>query len=267
MKLLLICLIFTTTVFAKKDPVVATVNGAKIFQSTLETYHSQNLSFVQNKSVTKEKSLEDLVNKILGVQKAKKSKLDKSPVVVQKFEDILFHAQISKDLENKFTQIKVTDQEVKTFYKKNAEYRTAQILFRLKVQPTTKEVEDTINQANDLYNKLKKKPETFLSTANMMSQSNSLTTGGDLGYQPSTRLSPNFFNAINGKKNGSITKPFRTQYGIHIVKVLGKKEYKQIEPKLYKKIIYDKKRDAILASYFKKMRSAAKVKIKKEYLK
>jgi parvulin-like peptidyl-prolyl isomerase len=267
MKLFVILAILSTSLFAAKDPVVATVNGKKIFKSTLDTYHTQNLTFVQNKNITKERSLNDLINKILGVEKAKKNKLDKDPDVRKKFEDILFHAQISKDLEGRLGKIKVSDSEVKSYYSNYPEYRTAQILFRLKVKPTSKEVEKAINDANTLYSQLKKKPESFLATANSISQSSSLTTGGDLGYQPNTRLSPDFFKAIKGKKKGSITKPFRTQYGIHLVKVLGVKTYKQIDKNMYKKIIYDQKRDAILKKYFKDMKSQAKVKINKEYLK
>ena len=61
--------------------------------------------------------------------------------------------------------------------------------------------------------------------------------------------------------------PVRTQFGYHVIKILAKREAKDINQQLYKKIVYDIKRDKILEDYFKEVRSAAEVKINKEYLK
>ena len=90
-----------------QDQVVATVNGKNITKKQFEEYHLQNLKFVGTRKITKEVSLRDLVNRELAIQKAKKTGLDKSPDVVAKQEDILFHAQVSKDLENEFKKIVV----------------------------------------------------------------------------------------------------------------------------------------------------------------
>jgi hypothetical protein len=102
-------------VMAQKD-VVATVNGRAITKKNFEEYHLQNLKYVGVRKITKETSLQDLINRELGIQKAKKSGVDKEPAVVMKQEDILFHAQISKDLENEFKKISVSDDEVKKYY-------------------------------------------------------------------------------------------------------------------------------------------------------
>ncbi|NCA21846.1 MAG: hypothetical protein EBS86_12010, partial [Crocinitomicaceae bacterium] len=64
----------------------------------------------------------------------------KNNEVIAKQEDILFHAQISKDLENDFKNITVTDDDVKKYYDENKEYRSAHILFRLRAEPTPEEV-------------------------------------------------------------------------------------------------------------------------------
>ncbi len=114
------------------DPVVATVNGKKIRKSTLYRYHRDNLKFVRSsKKVTLESSLEDLINRIIGIDRAKENNLAKNPVVAKKMNDVLYHAQISKDLEGELKKIKVSDSEVEKYYKDHPEYRTAQILFRL----------------------------------------------------------------------------------------------------------------------------------------
>jgi peptidyl-prolyl cis-trans isomerase C len=267
MKSILLFLVIAISGNVMAKEVVATVNGVEITKAQFEDYHLKNLNYVQNSKITKERSLNDLINKIVGSQLAKKNKLQNDPKVQQKIDELLFHAQVSKDLEGKLSKIKVSDSEVKSYYANNPEYRTAQILFRLKVQPTTKEVEATINEATALWNQLKKQPNDFIKIATSVSQANGLTTSGDMGYQPATRLAPEYYAAIKGKKKGTITKPFRTQYGIHIVKVLGVKSYKQITPDMYKKIIYDQKRDEILKKYFQSLRSTADIKINKKYLK
>jgi peptidyl-prolyl cis-trans isomerase C len=87
--------------FAQKD-VVATVNGKAITKKEFEDYHLQNLKYVGQRKITKEVSLQDLINRELGIQKAKKTGLDKDPTVIARQEDILYHAQISLDLEGDF---------------------------------------------------------------------------------------------------------------------------------------------------------------------
>jgi peptidyl-prolyl cis-trans isomerase C len=88
-----------------------------------------------------------------------------------------------------------------------------------------------------------------------------------MGFQPSIRLAPEYFDAIKGKSDNHITPPVKTQFGYHIIKVMSVKNVKSINNALYKKIVYDQKRDAILESYFAELRAKSNVKINKEFLK
>lgn len=255
----LVAIMLATPALAQNQ-VVATVNGKQITKKQFEEYHLQNLKFVGQRKITKEVSLQDLINRELGIQKAKKTGLDKDPAVVAKQEDILFHAQISKDLENEFKKITVGDDELKKFYEENPEYRTAHILYRLRAEPTPDEVKEAFAQSTEIYNQLQKNPENFAKLANKYSQTSAAPVGGDLGFQPPTRLAPEYFEAIKGQKVGFISKPVRTQMGYHVIKVLGVKPFDQIDKNLYKKIIYDRKRDALIESYFKNLAKGADVK-------
>jgi parvulin-like peptidyl-prolyl isomerase len=248
--------------FAQKD-IVATVNGRQITREQFEDYHLQNLKFVGIRKITKEVSLQDLINRELGIQKAKKTGLDKDAGVVSKQEDILFHAQISKDLENEFKKINVSDDEVKKYYDVNKEYRTAHILYRLRAEPTPEEVAAALDQSVAIYKQLETNPDDFAKIANKYSQTSTAPMGGDLGFQPPTRLAPEYFEAIKGQKVGHITRPVRSQMGYHIIKILAVKSYDQIDKNLYKKIIYDKKRDALIEDYFKTLSKGADIKINK----
>lgn len=246
-------------VFAQKD-VVATVNGRAITKKQFEEYHLQNLKFVGQRQITKEVSLQDLINRELGIMRAKKSGLDKDPTVVAKQEDILFHAQISKDLEGEFKKITVSDDDVKKYYEDNKEYRTAHILYRLRAEPTPDEVKASYEQSMAIYAQLQKTPDDFAKMANKYSQTSAAPVGGDLGFQPPTRLAPEYYEAIKGQKAGFISKPTRSQMGYHIIKVLGVKTFDQIDKNLYKKIIYDKRRDAIIENYFKGLAKGVDIK-------
>ena len=53
----------------------------------------------------------------------------------------------------------------------------------------------------------------------------------------------------------------RTQMGYHVIKILSVKSIDQIDKNLYKKIIYDKKRDAMIEDYFKNLAKGADIKV------
>lgn len=249
------------------DPVIATVNGVDIKKTQLDQAFEQNLMFVSDKVVTKEKVLNDIINREIGVKKAKEAKLNEDPVVKAKMEDVLYHAQISRDLEKKLQAIIVNEKEAQTYYSKNKEYRTAHILFRVRVAPEKDEVQEAMKKALEVYKQLQLKPELWPELANKYSQSSTAPSGGDLGFLPAIKYAPEYFKAINGKANGFISSPVRTQFGFHIIKVLAVREWKEVDPAIYKKIIYDQTRDKILEEYFLSSHKGAQIKINKEFLK
>lgn len=265
--LFLLGLIGAPAAFANtSNTVVATVNGKKILKSEFEKAYKENLLFVSDKVVSKEKVLNDLINRELGIQRAKQNKLDSDPVVKDKMEDILYHAQISKDLENELQKIVVSDDEVRKYYEQFPEYRTAHILFRMRAEPSKPETEEAQKQAMKVYETLKASPDKFSELANKYSQTTTADTGGDIGFQPKINLAPEYFEAIKGASIGSIVPPVRTQFGYHIIKVLAIKDFKSVNTAFYKKVIYDQKRDALIAKYFEKMRQSAKVEVNKSVL-
>lgn len=263
---------FISTIFLSNNllysatDTVAEVNGSKISKDVFNASYKQNLLFVTNKKVTKEKVLNDLINRELGVQRAKGNNLHNDPIVQKKMEDIMYHAQISKDLEPELKKIKVKDPDVKDYYQNHPEFRTAHILFRVRAQPEVKETEAALKQALKIYQMVKKKPGKFPELANKYSQSSTAVNGGDLGFQPAIIMAPEYFEAIKGKSKGYITPPVRTQFGYHIIKVLSVKKFKDINLARYKKLVYDQKRDKILENYFKGLRNKANIKIIKSAL-
>ena len=111
-------------------------------------------------------------------------------------------------------------------------------------------------KASDLLRELRAGAD-FSEMAMIHSSDESAPNGGDMGFQPAIRLAPEYFEAIKGKRPDHITPPVRTQFGYHIIKVLAVKDVKSINTALYKKVVYDQKRDKILDGYFAGMRKAA----------
>jgi len=271
MKIILLTLLFgSLNVLAQEkaaeDPVVATVNGQNITKSTLDQAYKDNYFYVSHEKYTKEKVLYDLINRQLGIEKAYQEKLNDNPTVKGKMEDVLYHELISRDLAGPLTAIEVTDKEVEKYYKDHPEYRTSHILLRIRAEGSDAEKQAAVQTALKFYETLRQHPERFEEMASTYSQTASAVNGGDVGFQPAVQLAHEYYAAIKGRKIGHITKPIRTQFGIHIVKVTGVKEFKDIDQGLYKKIIYDQKRDAIIANYLAKLRQSAKIKINKQYL-
>ena len=68
--------------------------------------------------------------------------------------------------------------------------------------------------------------EDFAVFAKTYSQdSASAINGGDLGWSEASVFVPEFAGVVAGLKEGEISQPFRTQYGWHIVQLLGRRNF------------------------------------------
>ena len=243
------------------DDIVAKVNGTNITREEYAAYQDENSKFVYDKDTSPKSTLNEMISRIVGIQKAKKNNLDKDPLVVARFNDMLFHAQVSADLEKKLQAITVSDDELKKYYEKNNEYHIQQILFRMRAVPSSKEVEETLTKAMDVYAVVKKNPDSFSEMASKLSQSTSYSTGGDMGFLPAARMGYQIHSKIQGKVIGSISEPIRSVYGFHIVKIINVKKFDEIDKNLYRKLVFDLKRDEVMNEYFANERKTAKIEI------
>jgi peptidyl-prolyl cis-trans isomerase SurA len=72
--------------------------------------------------------------------------------------------------------------------------------------------------------------EDFAGIAKTMSEDpGSAAEGGDLGWTPPDTFVPEFEAQLNALKIDEISQPFRTQYGWHIVQVLGRRDFDNTE--------------------------------------
>lgn len=245
----------------------AEVNGVSITVEELNKTYDQSRFLLTNKIVTKEKVLNDLINRQLGINKAMANNLQKDPEVKRLIDDVLFNAQISRDLAPLLAKIPaVTKQDVLNYYKNNKEYRTAHILLRIPANASSVNIDGAFVAATDIYNQAMKSPAKFGELAKKYSQTVVAEKDGEVGYQPRILLPKEYYEAIDGQKIGFISKPVRTQLGYHVIKLLGVKAEKDLDQQMYMKIIYDTRRDPILEKYFSDLQKSAKITIHKEHL-
>lgn len=207
----------TSSESAPSSPTVASVNGAPISRDFYEFYikgitgkTSSDLSPEQ-----RTQALDNLIRAQLIAQEATKENLDKQPDTAQliKMErlNILEQALSQKFLGGKTP----TDDELKAEYDAEVqklpqtEYHARHIL--VATQPFAQKIVDRL-----------KKGEKFEDLAKAESMDSSKTNGGDLGWFTLDHMVKPFADAVSNLKVGQYTtEPVQTQYGWHVIQLLG----------------------------------------------
>lgn len=122
-------------------------------------------------------------------------------------------------------KVSVTSQELKQFLDSNAqqgksgvEYRLLHILVATPESASPEDVQLAGNKAEDLYRQLED-GEDFKKLAMRESDGSNALKGGDLGTRKANELPELFLQAIEGLRQGDVSKPVRSASGFHILKL------------------------------------------------
>ena len=118
-------------------------------------------------------------------------------------------------------------------------------------------------KADDVYKKASAKNADFSALAKEFSEGPTKTRGGDLGFFAKGRMVPDFEKAAFAMKIGAISKPVKTRFGWHIIKVEEKKEgrlrkFDEVKSSIAKQIEARKNRTA-KAKLLAELKKAGKV--------
>lgn len=106
--------------------------------------------------------------------------------------------------------------------------------------------------------------DDFAKIAEVYSQDlTSAVKGGDIGWVTPETLDPGFAAGMEQLKIGQISGPVKSQYGWHLIQVLGKKEIdnsKNYVKNQAKEIIFRRKVDEAVSSWLRQLRSQAYIK-------
>jgi peptidyl-prolyl cis-trans isomerase C len=252
--------LLSQTAFALNADTVASVNGVNITQKEYEEHMKQRAA-AQNQQgqqvpVDRKMVLDELINREILIQEAKKLKLDKDKAVVAQLANLKKNLLIQALITRSPAAKPVSEKELKEVYDQQigqadpTEYNTRHIL--MKDEASARKV---IEKLNDGAN--------FEELAKSESTDPTGKEGGDLGWLSTPRMPPEFYNAISTMKKGTHSQaPVKTQFGWHIIKLddSRKRELPKFED--VKNQITPLIQNQRLKEYVLQLRSKAKIEIK-----
>lgn len=247
---------------------VANINGTVLSKAEFERRYKANLQNFKYVVPTKQNMLNDMINFELGVQEARRLKLEKDPAVQERINAVLYQALVEQTLSEKFKQaVDISEKEAKDFCKSNPELRTSHVYVPLKIAALTSEEEEAYKKAKEAMAALNS-GKKFEEVVAQYSSGFATGTGGDIGFQTKDRLDPAYYKAAAGLGVGQTTKEIvRSQFGLHIIKLTAKKSCDDVDITEFKRMVYDERRMKIFDQYLSSLRAKAKVAINKELIK
>ena len=157
--------------------------------------------------------------------------LKSSEVDVEQIKDNIRHNIGVNKLLEKSGNLAVTEEESKGYYEENKkryevqeQIHAAHILVKLDAKADKKADAEAIKKANDLYKEVTKKGADFAAVATKSSDGPTANRGGDLNWFPRGRMVKEFEDVAFKMKANEISKPVKTQFGYHIIKLLEHKD-------------------------------------------
>ncbi|MCB9027153.1 MAG: peptidylprolyl isomerase [Bdellovibrionaceae bacterium] len=195
--------------------------------------------------------LEDLIRYEVGVQEAEKLKLAEDPIVKEELRKVIYKALIEKSIGTAVENIKINENEMRKYYRKNPEIRTSHILVEIKPGATAKQIGEAEKRAKEIYDEVRRSKRPFEELVKLYTDDNiSKEMGGDIGYQSIVTLVPTYYTAAMNMKVGETKGLIRTRYGFHIIKLTGRREYSQANKRQIRAAVFDEKRKELFDKYF-----------------
>lgn len=209
---------------------------------------------------TREEFLEDLIRLELAAQEAEKIKLQDDPAVRDQIKLLLYERYVMKKLGDKMEGLKVSEKELKDYYKSRPELRLAHIFIAGQ--------EGAQKKAAQVLTESKKPKRAFEDLVREFSDDqSSKDSGGDIGFHTRMTLPSALYDAALGMKTGEIKGPIETPAGFYILKLLDRHSFDLADKHILRAAILSERRTKILDDFFDKTKKAYKVEVNREALK
>jgi hypothetical protein len=257
--------VLTTNAHAAVE--AARVNEQVITSAQFSERYADQLRSAGPAMTSKKEVLEDMVRKEVAVQEAKKMKLDQDPAIQDRINSVLFFAYIEKKLGPEFERMGVTDNEAKAWYEKNPEIRTSHIFIGLSAQPSAEELKKAESKINEILKEIKSDKISFAEAAQRYSEDPSGPMGGDLDFRTKDRLDPTFYKAaLRLSRPLEVSGVVRTAFGLHLIRLTGKRDWKETDRTRIKRLILEEKRENLVAKHLSDLRRKSRVTVNAELL-
>ncbi|MHB0756204.1 peptidylprolyl isomerase [Polaribacter sp. M15] len=222
---LLAGLCFSSVVFSqKKDKVLLTIDGENTTVSDFKRVYEKNLDAIDNEEAKDvQKNLDLFINYKLKVKEAYKIKLDTMPSYVKEMDGYKNQLAAPYLQDTAFVNKLVKD----AYYRTKNEIKAKHILVRTPKIPTPKDTLEAYQKITKIRNRIIN-GESFEKVAEETSEDPSARDDkkrgrkgnqGNLGYFSAFKMVYPFEEAAYNTKVGEVSKPFRTRFGYHILKV------------------------------------------------
>jgi peptidyl-prolyl cis-trans isomerase C len=244
------------------SPILSKVDGKAITKEDFLKEINRMPEWARGRFTTEEgkkQFLEELIKRELIYQDAKKNGLHRDDEYKKRVEEFkkmtLVKMALEKEVEEK-TQL--PPEAAKDFYDKNPgefmvgrEVRAKHIL--VGSEEEAKKIHERIQKGED-FSTLAKKFSKDKGTAKK---------GGDLGFFRQGKMVPEFEIVAFNLKVGSVSKPIKTRFGHHIIKVIDRKEgrqgsYDEVKDALSKRLAMEKQKE-LFGSYIETLKNSFKV--------
>lgn len=240
---------------------VARVNSKVITLDEFNKKYQQLAPLYQGKTPTRKAILDDIIKREVGVQEARRLRLDQDPEVRDEIDTVLYAALLRKQLNKDFENINLGDSEVKSWYERNPEVRTSHIFIAVKPGATKAEeqrAQERLKEIQDKY--LKAGNMSFAEVAQKYSEGVAAPMGGDIDYQTKEKLDPAYYStAVALRSPGKVSGIVRSQYGFHIIKLTGVKEWADVDKAAIRNLVMVEKKQQLFEKYMTALRAKAKV--------
>lgn len=257
-------LAISTTVLNATD--YGSVNGEKITKEDVAVVlRNPNIDFNSLPKKSKNKVLDQIIEKKLLIEKAVNSGVDKDDAYKDALEKLKKDLALEIWMQKEYKKISVSDKEKQDYYNENkAQFKVPATLEARHILVKTEE--DAKNLIKEL-DKAGNKKDKFISLAKTKSTGPSGPNGGYLGKFPETQMVPEFSKAAKSLNKGTYSKtPVKTQFGYHVIyledKIASKNlEFDKVKNKIGQVLLQEKFRNHI-KSQSEALRKKANIVIK-----
>ena len=202
-----------------ENKLLAEVNGKQIFLSDVyELMQGMQDSERFNNEEGIHVLTDELINQELILKDAKEQKYDQDDEFIEELETVKDNMLKNYAMHKLFDNIEISDDELKEYYEKNKES-----LFSPVTYTASHILIEDLEQANKIYEEINEGLD-FAKAAEKYSKDPSANNGGQLGTFPKGVMVKEFQEGLDSMEVGEISKPVKTQFGYHLIKLDDKKE-------------------------------------------
>lgn len=204
---------------ATEDPVIMKIDGQNVYKSEFEYIYHKNNSTASKEQKSLDEYVDLFVNYKLKVCDAEHLGYKDKPSFISEYEKYKYQLA-SPYLRDEEAENKLLEE---AFERNKKSILASHILIGC-----GQDTVEAFKKVNDIYDRLQK-GESFESLASQYSDCPSKRNGGSLGYVNVFQMIYDFENVVYNTPLGTISRPFRTQFGYHIVKTFDEKaNYKDV---------------------------------------